>query len=64
MKRLLVVGAGFLQSFVIKKAKALGYYTLAIDKNPNSKGFSYADEYEAIDIVDQESCLRYAQSLL
>jgi biotin carboxylase len=62
MKRLLVVGAGFLQSFVIKKAKALGYYTLAIDKNPNSIGFSYADEYEAIDIVDQESCLRYAQS--
>ncbi|WP_368901469.1 ATP-grasp domain-containing protein [Oceanobacillus oncorhynchi] len=60
-KKLLVIGAGFLQSFIIKKAKELGYYTIAIDKNPNSVGFNYADEIEIIDIIDQEACLEYAK---
>ena len=61
MKRLLILGAGFLQSFVIKKANELGYYTIAIDKNPNSIGFQYANEYEIVDIVDSEACLEYAR---
>lgn len=60
MKRVLIIGAGFLQSFVIRKAKEMGYYTFAIDKNPNSIGFLYADEYGIIDIVDQDACLRFA----
>ncbi|WP_156573210.1 ATP-grasp domain-containing protein [Bacillus luti] len=62
MKKVLIIGAGFLQTFVIKKAKEMGYYTIAIDKNPNSIGFAYADEYEIIDIIDQEACLNYATS--
>lgn len=62
MGKILIIGAGFLQTFVIKKAKEMGYYTIAIDKNPNSIGFAYADEYEIIDIVDQEACLNYALS--
>ena len=62
MKKILIIGAGFLQAFVIKKAKEMGYYTITIDKNPNSIGFSYADEYGLVDIVDQEACLGYAQS--
>ena len=61
MKKILILGAGFLQSFVIKKAKEMGYQTLAIDKNPNSTGFSFADEYEVVDIIDKEACLEYAQ---
>ena len=61
MKRILIIGAGFLQSFVIKKAKEMGYYTITIDKNQNSIGFSYADEYGIVDIVDQEACLKFAQ---
>jgi len=61
-RKILIIGAGFLQNFVIKKAKALGYYTLAIDKNPNSIGFLAADEYGLVDIVDQEACLSYAQA--
>lgn len=61
MKRLLIIGAGFLQAFVIRKAKELGYYTITIDKNPNSVGFLYADKYETIDIIDQEACLKYAR---
>lgn len=61
MKRILIIGAGFLQSFVIRKAREMGYYTLAIDKNPNSIGFLYADEYGIVDIVDQDACLRFAR---
>ncbi len=60
MRKILILGAGFLQSFVIKKAKEMGYYTIAIDKNPSSIGFSYADEYDVVDIVDREACLKYA----
>ncbi|HZG73595.1 MAG TPA: ATP-grasp domain-containing protein, partial [Chondromyces sp.] len=62
MKKILIIGSGFLQVFVIKKAKEMGYHTITIDKNPNSIGFQYADEYEVIDIVDQEACLKYALS--
>jgi biotin carboxylase len=62
VKKLLVIGAGFLQSFVIKKAKKMGYHTITIDKNPNSIGFEYADEYKVVDIIDQEACLKYAIS--
>lgn len=61
MKKILIIGAGFLQSFVIRKAKEMGYYTITIDKNPGSIGFSYADEYGIVDIVDQEACLRFAR---
>lgn len=60
MKKILIIGAGFLQSFVIQKAKAMGYYTITIDKNPNSIGFQFADEYEVIDITDYEESLKYA----
>jgi len=61
MKKLLVVGAGFLQSFVIKRAKELGYYTLAVDANPDAEGFAYADSHAVINIVDENACLEYAK---
>ncbi len=61
MKNILIIGAGFLQCFVIKKAKELGYYTLTVDADPNAIGFSFADEYGVINIVDKEACLAYAQ---
>lgn len=61
MKRLLILGAGFLQSFVIKRAKELGYYIIAVDKNPKSVGFQYSDEYGIVDIVNPEECLNFAR---
>lgn len=61
MKKLLVIGAGFLQSFVIRYAKKLGYYTYAVDANPNAEGFADADEFCLINIVDQEACLAFAR---
>ena len=61
MKRLLVIGAGFLQTFVIKKAKELGYYVCCVDANPNAEGFFYADDFKAINITDKQECLLYAK---
>lgn len=61
MKKVLIIGAGFLQRYVIRRAKQLGYYTLAVDGNPNAVGFADADEYAAVNIVDEEACLAYAR---
>lgn len=61
MKKVLVIGAGFLQTYVIKRAKELGYYTYTVDGSASAPGFQYADEYAVINIVDQDACLSYAQ---
>lgn len=61
MKKVLVIGAGFLQDFVIQKAKKMGYVTLAVDADPKAIGFSHADRHAVINIVDEEACLAYAR---
>lgn len=61
MKKVLIIGAGFLQDFVIRKAKKMGYTVLAVDANPNAPGFSSADKYAVINIVDEKACLEYAR---
>ena len=61
MKKLLMLGGGFLQNFVIRKAKSMGYYVLCLDADPNALGFQIADEYAVINIVDEEACLSYAR---
>ena len=60
MKKILVIGAGFLQDFVIQKAKKMGYYVLAVDADPEAIGFSHADKYAVINIVDKGACLKFA----
>lgn len=62
MKKLLIIGAGFLQDFVIQKAKSMGYETLAVDANSNAIGFKHADKYKVINIVDEKACLEYAKA--
>ncbi len=62
MKKLLVIGAGFLQDFVIQKAVAMGYETLTVDANPNAIGFSHAHKHAVVNIIDEKACLEYAQS--
>lgn len=47
--------------FVIKKAKDMGYYTLAVDADPKAPGFAFADKYSVINIVDEEACLAFAK---
>ena len=39
MKKILIVGAGFLQVPLIKKAKECGLYTIAVDGDQNAPGF-------------------------
>lgn len=62
MRKILIIGAGFLQSFIIKKAKEMGLYVIAVDGNPKAPGFKYSDISYAIDIVDKEACLQIAKS--
>ena len=61
IKKVLIIGAGFLQSFVIRKAHDMGYYTLTVDADPNAIGFKYADKYAVINIVDEKTCLEFAK---
>lgn len=61
MKKILIIGAGFLQDFVITKARELGYYTIAIDGSPYAIGLRHADESSVIDIVDQKACYEFAK---
>lgn len=44
MKKLLVLAAGLLQIPVIKKAREMGYYVIAVDDDPNAPGMSLADK--------------------
>lgn len=61
MKKLLILGGGFLQCFVIRKAKELGYFVYCLDADPTAMGFQIADEYAVINIIDQERCLAFAK---
>lgn len=61
MKKLLIIGAGFLQDFVIQKAVSMGYETLAVDADPDAIGFTHAHKYAVINIVDEKACLEYAK---
>ena len=61
MKKILIIGAGFLQDFVICKAKTMGYETYTVDADPNAVGFKHADYHSVINIVDEKACLAYAK---
>lgn len=60
-KKLLVLAAGILQITVIKKAKAMGYYVIAADGDPNARGFLYADKAICANITDEEIMLKIAR---
>lgn len=60
MKKILILGAGFLQSFAIRKARDMGYYVYALDADPKAVGLKYANEHRIINIVNQKECLDYA----
>lgn len=61
MKKILIIGAGFLQDFVICKAKSMGYEVYAVDADPDAIGFKHADYYKVVNIVDEKACLDYAK---
>jgi biotin carboxylase len=43
LQSIIILGAGNAQIPVIKKAKDLGYFVVAIDRNANAPGFKYSD---------------------
>ena len=61
MKKLLMLGGGFLQNFVIKKARDLGFFVYCLDADPNAVGFASANEHAVINIIEPEACLAYAR---
>lgn len=61
MKKLLIIGAGFLQSYVIRKAKEMGYQVCSVDADPDAPGFVFTDHHAVVNIVDENACLRYAR---
>lgn len=61
MKKIMILGAGMLQAFVIKKAHDMGYYAIAVDMDENAVGFPFADEKLVINIVDEKACLDAAK---
>lgn len=44
MKKLMVLAAGLLQIPVIKKAREMGYYVIAVDDDPKAPGMALADK--------------------
>ena len=61
MKKILIIGAGFLQDFVIQRAIEMGYYTIAIDGSSEAIGLKHADKSAVINIVDIEACYEFAK---
>ena len=60
-KRLLVLAAGILQVPVIKKAKEMGIYVIAVDGDLNAVGLKYADKAIVVNITSEEDVLKVAR---
>lgn len=52
MKRIMMIGAGWEQVPLIKKAKAMGHWVLATNPNPNGDALAFADEARVLDPKD------------
>ncbi len=61
MKKILIIGAGFLQRFVIQKAVEMGYWVAAADGNNQAVGFADAHAHYVVDIKDKAACLDCAK---
>ena len=61
MKKLMIMGAGVYQVPMIKRAKEMGIYTIAVSIPGPYPGFQYADEACYLDTTDSEAVLREAK---
>ena len=61
MKKLMIMGAGIYQVPLIKAAKEMGIYTIAVSIPGKYPGFAYADEVLHINTVDAEAVLKAAR---
>jgi len=58
-KRILLLGAGTDQLFIIRIARQMGFKTIVVDINPNAPGFAEADEHAVISTYDVEAIKAY-----
>lgn len=61
MKKLMVIAAGILQVPVIKKAREMGCYVIAVDGNPDACGLQYADKAICANIISENDMLCIAR---
>ena len=61
MKKILMLGASFIQISAILRAKELGYYVITTDMKKDSPGNRYADESYDISTTDVEGILGLAR---
>ena len=61
MKKLMIMGAGTYQVPLIRTAKEMGIYTIAVSIPGKYPGFAYADEVLHINTVDAEAVLAAAR---
>lgn len=61
MKKLMIMGAGIYQVPLIRKAREMGIYTIAVSIPGNYPGFAVADEVCHINTVDYEAVLKVAR---
>jgi biotin carboxylase len=61
MKTVLILGASRYYLRSIEAARAAGYRVIAVDRNPDSPGFSGADDFAVCDIVDKQGVLALAK---
>ena len=59
-KRIMVLGASYLQVPLLQEAKKLGYYVAVLDMNPEAIGIQYADEFFNVSTIDVEAILQVA----
>lgn len=62
MDKLLVLAAGILQIPIIKKAKEIGVYVIAVDGSSHAPGLSLADKAIVANICDKEIMLEIAKN--
>lgn len=62
MKKIMILGGGYLQVPGIKKAKELGLYVICVDMNPVAPGFEYADKSYTISTIDYMKLLEIAMN--
>lgn len=60
--RVLILPAGIEQVHIIRRAKALGLFVVAIDSSPEAVGFAFADVAEVASPRDVERCLAIART--
>ncbi|MFZ7103247.1 MAG: ATP-grasp domain-containing protein [Peptococcaceae bacterium] len=57
---IMILGAGYEQYPLIKRAKDRGLYVITLDKNPDAYGLSFADESHIISVKDEKVILELA----